>query len=71
MRGGHVSVKQREHARALLASVGLANAMDKRPAELSGGGDASSIEKEVVIPNVVLDKNTSDADLQKYTYVAS
>jgi lipoprotein-releasing system ATP-binding protein len=37
MRGGHVSAKQREHARALLASVGLANAMDKRPAELSGG----------------------------------
>ena len=37
MRGGHVSTKQREHARALLASVGLANAMDKRPAELSGG----------------------------------
>ncbi len=37
MRGGRVSVKQREHARALLASVGLANAMDKRPAELSGG----------------------------------
>ncbi|MDP2449320.1 MAG: ABC transporter ATP-binding protein [Polaromonas sp.] len=37
MRGGHVSTKQREHARALLASVGLANAMDKRPGELSGG----------------------------------
>ncbi len=37
MRGGHVSGKQREHARALLASVGLANAMDKRPGELSGG----------------------------------
>jgi lipoprotein-releasing system ATP-binding protein len=37
MRGGRVSTKQREHARALLASVGLANAMDKRPAELSGG----------------------------------
>ena len=35
------------------------------------GGDVSAIEKEVVIPNVVLDKNTSDADLQKYTYVAS
>jgi ABC-type sugar transport system substrate-binding protein len=35
------------------------------------GGDASTIEPEVVIPNVVLDKNTSDADLQKYTYVAS
>ncbi len=37
MRGGRVSAKQREHARALLASVGLVNAMDKRPAELSGG----------------------------------
>jgi ABC-type sugar transport system substrate-binding protein len=34
------------------------------------GGDVSSIEKEVVIPNVVLDKNTSEADLKKYTYVA-
>ena len=34
------------------------------------GGDAASIEKEVVIPNVVLDANTSEADLQKYTYVA-
>ncbi|WP_341921175.1 ABC transporter ATP-binding protein [Polaromonas sp. YR568] len=37
MRGGRISTKQREHARALLAAVGLANAMDKRPAELSGG----------------------------------
>ena len=35
------------------------------------GGDTSGIKKEVVIANVVLDKNTSDADLQKYTYVAS
>jgi ABC-type sugar transport system substrate-binding protein len=34
------------------------------------GGDVSGIKHEVVIPNVVLDKNTSDADLQKYTYVA-
>ena len=34
------------------------------------GGDVSGIKNEVVIPNVVLDKNTSDADLQKYTYVA-
>jgi ABC-type sugar transport system substrate-binding protein len=34
------------------------------------GGDVSSIKKEVVIPNVVLDKSSSDADLQKYTYVA-
>jgi ribose transport system substrate-binding protein len=35
------------------------------------GGDTSGIKKEVVIANVVLDKNSSDADLQKYTYVAS
>jgi ribose transport system substrate-binding protein len=35
------------------------------------GGDTSGIKKEVVIANVVLDKNTSEADLQKYTYVAS
>ena len=34
------------------------------------GGDVSSIQKNVVIPNVVLDKNTPDADLTKYTYVA-
>jgi ABC-type sugar transport system substrate-binding protein len=30
----------------------------------------TGIEAKVVIPNVVLDKNTSDADLTKYTYVA-
>ena len=34
------------------------------------GGDVSGIKHEVVIPNVVLDKSTSDADLTKYTYVA-
>ncbi|CAB4889863.1 MAG: substrate-binding domain-containing protein [Actinobacteria bacterium] len=33
-----------------------------------GGGTVTT--KEVVIPNVVLDKNTSAADLTKYTYVA-
>ena len=37
MREGRVSAQQQEHARGLLAAVGLANAMDKRPAELSGG----------------------------------
>ena len=37
MREGRVSARQREHARALLASLGLAEAMGKRPAELSGG----------------------------------
>ena len=37
MREGRVSAQQQEHARGLLAALGLANAMDKRPAELSGG----------------------------------
>ena len=36
-RDGHVGRKLRERAAALLAEVGLAAAMDKRPAELSGG----------------------------------
>ncbi len=45
-------------------------AVDSLCTKLSGG-DTSGIKHEVVIPNVVLDKNTSDADLQKYTYVAS
>jgi len=34
---GRVSSTQREKARGLLAALGLAAAMDKRPAELSGG----------------------------------
>jgi len=33
-------------------------------------GKSSSIQKNVVIPNVVLDINTSAADKKKYTYVA-
>jgi lipoprotein-releasing system ATP-binding protein len=36
-RDGHVARAVRERAAALLAEVGLAAAMDKRPAELSGG----------------------------------
>jgi lipoprotein-releasing system ATP-binding protein len=36
-RDGHVGRAVRERAEALLAEVGLAAAMDKRPAELSGG----------------------------------
>jgi ABC-type sugar transport system substrate-binding protein len=44
-------------------------AVDSVCTKLSGG-DVSGIQKNVVIPNVVLDKTTSDADLQKYTYVA-
>ena len=37
MRDGRVSAKQLVHARELLAAVGLAQAMDKRSNELSGG----------------------------------
>ncbi|NWG75763.1 MAG: ABC transporter ATP-binding protein, partial [Rubrivivax sp.] len=36
-RDGHVARAVRERAEALLAEVGLAAAMDKRPSELSGG----------------------------------
>ena len=37
MRQGRVDAAMREHARALLAAVGLDKATDKRPGELSGG----------------------------------
>jgi lipoprotein-releasing system ATP-binding protein len=37
MSEGRVDAKQRERGRELLAAVGLAAAMDKRPAQLSGG----------------------------------
>jgi lipoprotein-releasing system ATP-binding protein len=37
MREGHVSQAQREHASAVLAAMGLAEALHKRPGELSGG----------------------------------
>ena len=37
MSEGRIGTAQREHGRDLLASVGLAAAIDKRPSELSGG----------------------------------
>ncbi|MBP6157224.1 MAG: ATP-binding cassette domain-containing protein, partial [Polaromonas sp.] len=37
MREGSVTPAQKERARAVLAAVGLENAMHKRPSELSGG----------------------------------
>ena len=37
MTEGRVSSQRQQHARELLAAVGLSRAMDKRPAELSGG----------------------------------
>jgi lipoprotein-releasing system ATP-binding protein len=37
MAHGHISSAMREHARELLAAVGLGQDMDKRPSQLSGG----------------------------------
>ena len=37
LRDGRVSRQAREHGRELLAAVGLADAMDRRPGQLSGG----------------------------------
>lgn len=37
VRDGHVGVAQRARGQALLKAVGLADAMDRRPAQLSGG----------------------------------
>lgn len=34
-------------------------------------GDKADIEKSVTLPNITLDKDTSAADLEKYTYVQS
>lgn len=34
-------------------------------------GENADIEKEVTLPNITLDKDTSAADLEKYTYVQS
>ncbi|MEI6372846.1 MAG: substrate-binding domain-containing protein [Actinomycetes bacterium] len=33
-------------------------------------GNTAGIQKEVVIPNFTIDKNTTEADLKQYTYVA-
>lgn len=44
-------------------------AIDDLVAYLTSNGSTAGIEAKVTIPNVVLDKSTSAADLQKYTYV--